>query len=144
MRASYMKHFAKFLAILHHNASFFNFCFIINFGFIKNLLHIFEILKSLSHITLLLTVNASARVVRFSAITMHDLANVYQKVNNYSFIVVFGSKQKLPQPTLHFLKNYGNLLHNCLIFISNMPHNGFIYEARMDMMENSGHCYLQV
>ena len=22
-----------------------------------------------------------------------------------------------------------------------MPHNGFIYEARMDMMENSGHCY---
>ena len=45
MRASYMKHFAKFLAILHHNASFFNFCFIINFGFIKNLLHIFEILK---------------------------------------------------------------------------------------------------
>ena len=21
-----------------------------------------------------------------------------------------------------------------------MPHNGFIYEARMDMMENSGHC----
>ena len=45
MRASYMKHFAKFLAILHHNASFFNFCFIINFGFIKNLLHILEILK---------------------------------------------------------------------------------------------------
>ena len=39
MRASYMKHFAKFLAILHHNASFFNFCFIIN------LLHIFEKLK---------------------------------------------------------------------------------------------------
>ena len=45
MRASYMKHFAKFLAILHHNASFFKFCFIINFGFIKNLLHILEILK---------------------------------------------------------------------------------------------------
>ena len=22
-----------------------------------------------------------------------------------------------------------------------MPHNGFIYEARMDMMENSGHCF---
>ena len=22
-----------------------------------------------------------------------------------------------------------------------MPHNGFIYEARMDMMENSGHCH---
>ena len=22
-----------------------------------------------------------------------------------------------------------------------MPHNGFIYEARMDMMENSGHWY---
>ena len=22
-----------------------------------------------------------------------------------------------------------------------MPHNGFIYEAKMDMMENSGHCY---
>ena len=43
-------------------------------------------------------------------------------------------------PTLHFLKNQGNLLHNCFIFISNMPHNGFIYEARMDMMENSGHC----
>ena len=21
-----------------------------------------------------------------------------------------------------------------------MPHNGFIYEARMDMRENSGHC----
>ena len=21
-----------------------------------------------------------------------------------------------------------------------MPHNGFIYEARMDMMESSGHC----
>ena len=71
---------------------------------------------------------------------MHDLANVYQKVNNYSFIVVFGSKQKLPRPILHFLKNYGTLLHNCLIFISNMPHNGFIYEAWMDMMENSGHC----
>ena len=59
MRASYMKHFAKFLAILHHNASFFNFCFIINFGFIKNLLHIFDILKlSLSEITLLLNVTA--------------------------------------------------------------------------------------
>ena len=29
MHASYMKHFAKFLAILHHNASFFNFCIII-------------------------------------------------------------------------------------------------------------------
>ena len=70
---------------------------------------------------------------------MHGLANVYQKVNNYSFIVVFGSKQKLPQPTLHFLKNYGNLLHNCFIFISNLPHNGIIYEARMNMMENSGH-----
>ena len=70
MRASYMKHFAKFLAILHHNASFFNFCFIINFGFIKNLLHIFEILKyscclclrSLCYRLLLL------RVVRFSTI----------------------------------------------------------------------------
>ena len=59
MRASYMKHFTKFLAILHHNASFFNFCFIINFGFIKNLLHIFDILKlSLSEITLLLNVTA--------------------------------------------------------------------------------------
>ena len=45
MRASYRKHFAKFLAILHHIASFFNFCFIINFGFIKNMLHILEILK---------------------------------------------------------------------------------------------------
>ena len=45
MRASYMKHFAKFLAILHHIASFFNFCFIINFCFITNLLHILEILK---------------------------------------------------------------------------------------------------
>ena len=55
--------------------------------------------------------------------------------------MVFGSKQKLPQPTLHFLKNYENLLHNCLIFISNMPHNGFIYEARMNMMENSGHWF---
>ena len=22
-----------------------------------------------------------------------------------------------------------------------MPHNGFIYEASMDMMENSGHCF---
>ena len=21
-----------------------------------------------------------------------------------------------------------------------MPHNGFIYEARLDMIENSGHC----
>ena len=55
MRASYMKHFAKFLAILHHNASFFSFCFIINFGIIQNLLHIFE---KLSQITLLLTVTA--------------------------------------------------------------------------------------
>ena len=44
MRASYMKHFAKFLAILHHIASFFTFCFIINFLFNKNLLHILEIL----------------------------------------------------------------------------------------------------
>ena len=34
MLASYMKHFAKFLAILHNNASFFNFCLIINFGFL--------------------------------------------------------------------------------------------------------------
>ena len=23
-----------------------------------------------------------------------------------------------------------------------MPHNGFIYEAQMDMMENSGHCLM--
>ena len=36
-----------------------------------------------------------------------------------------------------------SLLHNYFIFITNMPHNGFIYEARMDMMENSGHwCYM--
>ena len=47
MRASYMKHFAKFLAILHHNASFFNFCFIINFGFIKNLLKVLLIIHIL-------------------------------------------------------------------------------------------------
>ena len=45
MVASYMKQIAKFLALLHHNASFLNFCFIINLGFIKHLLHIFEILK---------------------------------------------------------------------------------------------------
>ena len=32
------------------------------------------------------------------------------------------------------------MLHNCFIFIYNMPHNGFIYEARMNMMESSGHC----
>ena len=30
MLASYMMQIAKFLAILHHNASFYNFCFIIN------------------------------------------------------------------------------------------------------------------
>ena len=29
MLASYMKQIAKFLALLHHNASFFNFCIII-------------------------------------------------------------------------------------------------------------------
>ena len=43
--------------------------------------------------------------------------------------------------TQHFIFwiKYGKLLHNCIIFISKMPHNGFIYEASMDMMENSGH-----
>ena len=25
-----------------------------------------------------------------------------------------------------------------------MPHNSFIYEAWMDMMENSGHCFCQM
>ena len=45
--------------------------------------------------------------------------------------------------TQHFIFwiKYGNLLHNCFIFISKMPHNGFIYEASMDMMENSGHWF---
>ena len=61
-----MKHFAKFLAILHHNASFFNFCFIINFGFIKKLLHILEILKLLS-LSLCYWLSL-IRVVRFSII----------------------------------------------------------------------------
>ena len=32
MLASYMKQIAKFLALLHHNASFYNFCFIIKFS----------------------------------------------------------------------------------------------------------------
>ena len=70
MRASYMKHFAKFLAILHHNASFFNFCFIINFGFIKNLLHILEMLKYYCCLCLrsLCCWLSLLRVVRFSAI----------------------------------------------------------------------------
>ena len=70
MRASYMKHFAKFLAILHHNASFFNFCFIINFGFNKNLLHIFEILKNYCCLCLrsLYSWLSLPRVVRFSII----------------------------------------------------------------------------
>ena len=70
MRASYMKHFAKFLAILHHNASFFNFCFIINFGFNKNLLHIFEILKNYCCLCLrsLYCWLSLPRVVRFSII----------------------------------------------------------------------------
>ena len=91
MRASYMKHFAKFLVILHHNASFFNFCFIINFGFIKNLLHIFEILKYYCCLCLrsLCCWLSLLRVVRFFAITMHGLAYVYQKVNNCSFKVVW-------------------------------------------------------
>ena len=32
MLASYMMQIAKFLALLHHNASFYNFCFIIKFS----------------------------------------------------------------------------------------------------------------
>ena len=36
---------------------------------------------------------------------------------------------------LFFIENYGNLHHKCCIFISNMPHTGFIYEASMAMKE---------
>ena len=45
----------------------------------------------------------------------------------YSKIVVLN--------TSFFLENYGNLHHKCCIFISNMPHIGFIYEASMAMQE---------
>ena len=73
---------------------------------------------------------------------MHGLANVYHKV----FTVYSGLSVNKNCHNHHFIfwKNYGNLLHNCFIFISNMPHNGFIYEAQMDMIENSGHCLLYV
>ena len=33
-------------------------------------------------------------------------------------------------PILHFWEKIGILLHKCCIFISNMPHNHFIYEER--------------
>ena len=100
MRASYMKHFAKFLAILHHNASFFNFCFIINFGFNKNLLHIFEILKNYCCLCLrsLYCWLSLPKAVRFSIIfgsTQMQIICYYNawlgkwKVNNYSFKVVW-------------------------------------------------------
>ena len=36
---------------------------------------------------------------------------------------------------LIFLENYGNLHHKCCIFILNMPHIGFIYDASMAMKE---------
>ena len=50
----------------------------------------------------------------------------------YSNIAVF--------TTSFFWKNYRNLLHNYIIFLSNILHNHFIYEVWMAMMENSGHC----
>ena len=72
MCASYMKHFTKFLAFLHHNASYFNFCFIINFGFIKNLLHILKfwsiIVVSVHCLRSLCCWLSLFRVVRFSTI----------------------------------------------------------------------------
>ena len=122
-----MKHFTKFLAILHHNASFFNFCFIINFGFIKNLLHIFEILKYYCYLCLrslccychclgwsdfpLFLVQLQCK---FFAITMHGLANVYRKVNNYSFIVVWQETKIAANNTSFFEK----IMENCFIIAS--------------------------
>ena len=139
MRDSYMKHFTKFLAILHHNASFFNFCFIINFGFIENLLHIFVIIfVSVSDYSAadchclgqsdfpLFLVELQCK---YFANTMHGLANVYRKVNNYSFIVVW-QLTKIVAPTTSFFEkimeicfiiaSYLSLI--CLIMASYMRH----------------------
>ena len=42
--------------------------------------------------------------------------------------------------TTSFFEKIMEILHNYLIFRSNMLHNHFIYEVWMTMMENCGHC----
>ena len=146
-----MKHFAKFLAILHHNASFFNFCFIINFGFIKNLLHIFEILKYYCCLCLrsLCCWLSLLRVVRFSTIFGSTSMQIFcyynawlckclsksQKLQFYSGLAV----KKIATPNTSFFEkimeicfiiaSYLSLI--CLIMASYMRH-GWIWWRILD------------
>ena len=46
--------------------------------------------------------------------------------------------------TSFFENKYGNLLHNYIIFLSNILHNHFIYEVWMAMMENCGHWHIDI
>ena len=75
---------------------------------------------------------------KYFAFTMHGLANVYWKVNNYSFIVVW-QKTKIAAPTTSFFEkimeicfiiaSYISLI--CLIMASYMRH-GWIWWRVLD------------